>query len=130
MLPGSGWNELGRGVDGEGLREIVERFNSTVAGGLTPAGRPIPRVTLPSSFRSGDAVFSQDLRVAKIFRFADRYELNVFGEVFNLLNVANLDGYGVNVLEPSTFGQPNRRVTQVFGSGGPRAFQVGSRICF
>ena len=100
LLPGTGWNELGRGVDAAGLREIVERFNSTVAGGLTPAGRPIPRVTLPSSFRFGDSVFSQDLRVAKIFRFSDRYELNVFGEVFNLFNVANLDGYGVNLLEP------------------------------
>jgi len=130
LLPGTGWNELGRGVDAAGLRETVERFNPTVAGGLTPAGRPIPRVALPSSFRFGDSVFSQDLRVAKIFRFSDRYELNVFGEVFNLFNVANLDGYGVNLLEASTFGRPNRRATQVFGAGGPRAFQVGGRITF
>ncbi len=130
LLPGTGWNELNRGVDAAGLREIVERFNSSVAGGLTPAGQPIPPVTLPPSFRFGDSVFSQDLRVAKIFRFSDRYELNVFGEVFNLLNVANLDGYGINMLEPSTFGQPNRRVTQVFGSGGPRAVQLGARVSF
>src|SRR5690606_9622911 len=124
------WNELDRGVGAEGLREVVEPFNSGVAGELTPAGRPIPRVTLPSSFRFGDSVFSQDLRVAKILTFSERYELNVFGEVFNLFNVANLDGYGVNVLEPATFGQPNRRATQVFGSGGPRAFQIGTRLSF
>ncbi len=130
LLPGTSWNELGRRTDADGLREIVERFNSTVAGGLTPAGRPIPRMTPPSSFRFGDSVFSQDLRVAKIFRFSDRYELSVFGEVFNLFNVANLDGYGVNLLEQSTFGRPNRRATQVFGSGGPRALQFGARIGF
>ena len=130
LLPGTGWNELGRDVDAAGLREVVARFNSTVAGGLTPAGLPIPRVSLPSSFRFGDSVFSQDLRVAKIFRFSDRYNLNVFGELFNLLNVANLDGYGVNLLERATFGQPNRRATQVFGSGGPRAFQLGVRASF
>ena len=130
LLPGTGWNELGRGVDAGELREVAERFNSIVAGGLTPAGRPIPRVTLPSSFRFGDSVFSQNVRVAKIFRFSDRYELNVFGEVFNLFNVANLQGYGVNLLEPIAFGQANRRATQVFGSGGPRAVQVGGRISF
>ncbi len=88
LLPGTGWNEneLGRGVDDVRLREIVERFNSSVAGGLTPAGRPLPPVTLPSSFRFGDSLFSQDLRVAKPIRFQERYELNVFGGGFNLFN--------------------------------------------
>jgi len=109
---------------------VVERFNSTVVGGLTPAGRPIPPVTLPSRFRFGDSASSQDVRIAKILRFSDRYELDVFGEVFNLFNVANLDGYGVNILEPSTFGRPNHRASQVFGSGGPRTFQMGARISF
>jgi len=51
-------------------------------GGLTPAGRPIPPVTLPSRFRFGDSASSQDVRIAKILRFSDRYELDVFGEVF------------------------------------------------
>lgn len=104
MTSGTGWNGLGRGVDAAGLREIVERFNPTVAGGLKPAGRWIPRVTLPSSFRFGDSVFSQDLRVAKIFRLSDCSELNVFGEVLNLFNVTNLDGYGLNLLKPFAFG--------------------------
>jgi hypothetical protein len=80
LLPGTGWNELNRGVDPEGLREIVERFNASVAGGQTPAEQPIPPVMLPSSFAFGDSVFSQNVRVAKIFRFADRIELNVLCE--------------------------------------------------
>ncbi len=56
--------------------------------------------------------------------------LMLFGEVFNLFNTANLVNYGGNLLEPSTFGQPAGRFSQVFGSGGPRAFQVGTRLSF
>jgi hypothetical protein len=51
------------------------------------------------------------------------------GEVFNLYNAANLSGYSGN-LTSAGFGQPTSRVTQVFGSGGPRAFQLGARISF
>jgi hypothetical protein len=117
-------------VGADGLRDSVERFNASVEGGQTPAKQSILQVELPSGFAFGDSVFSQDFTVTTIFRSADRYALNVFGEVFNLFNVANLDGYGLNLPEPSTFGQPNRRATQAFGSGGPRAFQVGGRISF
>ena len=28
------------------------------------------------------------------------------------------------------FGQPASRITQVFGTGGPRAFQVAARISY
>ena len=44
--------------------------------------------------------------------------------IFNAFNVANLTS--------STFGQPTGRVGQAstFGSGGPRANQVGGRITF
>jgi len=71
-----------------------------------------------------------DFRLGKIIRFGERYELNVFGEVFNALNVANMTGYGTNVLDPSSFGQPASRISQVFGPGGPRAFQLGARLSF
>jgi hypothetical protein len=30
----------------------------------------------------------------------------------------------------ATFGQPTTRASQVFGSGGPRAFQIGARFTF
>jgi hypothetical protein len=54
----------------------------------------------------------------------------VFGEVFNLLNTANLINYGNNIANLSTFGRPGARVSQVFGSGGPRAFQLGARVTY
>jgi hypothetical protein len=56
--------------------------------------------------------------------------LIVFGEVFNLLNIANLSGYGGNIANPAQFGQPGERFSQIFGSGGPRAFQLSMRLNF
>jgi hypothetical protein len=54
----------------------------------------------------------------------------LIGEVFNLFNTANLVQYGGNLADPSTFGQPGARFNQVFGSGGPRSFQLGVRLGF
>jgi len=79
---------------------------------------------------SADRFFSMDFRLGKIIRFGERYELNIFAEAFNALNVANLTGYGTNALDPASFGQPASRITQVFGPGGPRAFQLGGRFSF
>lgn len=55
--------------------------------------------------------------------------LMLIGEVFNLFNTANLSGRSGNLLS-SGFGQAKSRVTQVFGSGGPRAFQFAARLSF
>jgi hypothetical protein len=130
LLPGTGWNELNRSLNKDDLRTVADQFNANFAGQRTATGQLISPVTLPSNFDFGDSVFSQDLRLAKIFKLSEHHELNVFGEVFNLFNVANLEGYSVNLADPNAFGQPNRRVTQVFGSGGPRAWQVGARLSF
>jgi hypothetical protein len=56
--------------------------------------------------------------------------LTVFGEVFNVLNTANLVQYDGNIANQAGFAQPGARFTQVFGSGGPRAFQLGMRVSF
>ncbi len=59
----------------------------------------------------------------------ERWRLTLLGEAFNLFNIANLSGRSGDLLSPG-FGQPTSRVTQVFGSGGPRAFQLGARVSF
>jgi hypothetical protein len=51
------------------------------------------------------------------------------GEAFNLYNAANLSDYSGDLTKVA-FGQPTRRFDQVFGSGGPRAFQLGARVSF
>jgi hypothetical protein len=50
-------------------------------------------------------------------------------EAFNLYNAANLTGYTGDVTR-ADFGQPTGRFTQVFGSGGPRSFQLAMRVSF
>jgi hypothetical protein len=50
--------------------------------------------------------------------------------VFNIFNTANLVQYSGNIANTAAFGQPSSRFTQVFGSGGARAFQLGVRLSF
>jgi len=54
----------------------------------------------------------------------------LFAEVFNLFNTANPVQYSGNIADTTAFGKPSLRVTQVFSSGGPRAFQFGARVTF
>ncbi|MGH9847744.1 MAG: hypothetical protein ACREEM_54340 [Blastocatellia bacterium] len=55
--------------------------------------------------------------------------MQLIGEAFNLFNIANLGGYS-GVLNSSRYGLPSSRRGQVFGSGGPRAFQFAARLAF
>ncbi len=132
---------LGKGyadfLSREELEALVDQYNSTYAGTLTPAGRAgvsanqrYPRITLPADFQLGDVFSSQDVRVMKAVRLADRSELRLIAEVFNVLNTSNLTNFNYNLVVPATFGKANQRVGQTFGSGGPRAFQLAARLSF
>jgi hypothetical protein len=77
-----------------------------MAGGTTPRGQLIPRINLPPSFEFGDSFYSLDLRLSRRFAMVENWRLTLIGEVFNVLNTANLSGYGVNLLQPEAFGQP------------------------
>ena len=126
------------------LNAFITQINA--AGGF--AGQPLPLVT--DSARFSDNFSSFDLRLSKQFRMNDRVSIEAIGEVFNLFNVTNVLGVSnvnysgfSNVLvrdnnDPSTpgfmrsssFGQPVTTAGGVFGSGGPRAFQLAARIVF
>ena len=68
--------------------------------------------------------------MTKIFRLhTERVRLSVFGECFNVFNIANLTFYNT-VLNAPNFGQATQRTPNIFGTGGPRAFQLGSRLVF
>lgn len=129
-LPGTSVNRFNRGLGKDDLRRFVEEFNQNFAGRFTPRNQPIPRITLPTDYEFGDNYLTQDLRLSRSFVFHEVYKLTLIGEVFNILNVANLSGYSGNLGNTATFGQPTRRVDQVFGSGGPRAFQFAAKISF
>ena len=130
LLPGSGTNQFNFGLGKGDLPSLVDRYNQTYAGkkGPNPA-QTFPRITLPANYDTGHVFNSQDVRVTKVFRYKERLDWQVFGEVFNLLNTANLSGYVDNLLAPS-FGQPTARFSSIFGTGGPRSFQLGTRLSF
>jgi hypothetical protein len=113
------------------LEKFVTQYNTSVAGTLTPSGTPFPTITLPSHpYQLGDILSSQDLRVEKTISLHERLQLRLIGEVFNVFNISNVTNFSYNLATPSTFGLPNQRVGQTFGSGGPRAFQIAARLSF
>ncbi len=130
LLPGSGTNQFNFRLGRSDLVRLVDAYNQAYAGkgGPNPA-QVFPTITLPSQFGFGRVFNSQDLRVTKAFRFGEHLELRVFTEVFNVLNYANLTGYENDLISPA-FGHPTARAGNVFGTGGPRAFQLGVRVRF
>src|SRR5262249_43795721 len=113
------------------LPRIVQSYNQEFAGYLTASGQIAPRITLPSNYSFNDSFFTQDLRLSRSFSLSrERVRLVLFGEVFILFITANLIQLSSNLSDPTSFGQPGARFSQVFGSGGPRAFQFGVRLSF
>ncbi len=129
LLPGTTVDAFNRGMGRTDLERLVGQFNSTYAGTKDAAGRSIPRLVLPAHYSFGDNLQSLDLRLSRSFVFREHWRMSLIGEVFNLYNKANLTGYSGD-LTSAGFGQPTSKATQVFGSGGPRAFQLAIRLAF
>jgi len=137
-LPGLAYGCLAAGCGKTDLANAVNAFNTQYAGTKNATGGTISPLALPTDYQLGDPMISQDFRVTKIIPIGERVKLNVFGEVFNAFNIANLSGYSFTLdtknanaaAQVYNFGQPTQRVNQTFGSGGPRAFQLGARFSF
>jgi hypothetical protein len=112
------------------LNAFLTAYNATL-----PVADRVPLA--PANARFNDAFSSVDVRLSKVFTFKERFKLEPIGEVFNLFNTTNIlgvsntnfSGFG-NVLGTGSFGQPITTAGGVFGSGGPRAFQIGGRFTF
>ncbi len=129
-LPGAGYNQFGINLGTGALAKYVAQFNRTYAGTVTPRGQDVPTLALPAHYSFGRNGTSEDFRLTKAFNLCqERLKLNLFGEVFNALNYANLGGFSGNLTSP-LFGQPTSLPSQILGSGGPRIFQVGGRVEF
>ena len=129
LLPGTTVGAFSSGMGRADLVRLVGQFNQTYAGTKDAQGRTIPSLTLPSQYSFGDNFHSLDLRLSRLFVSRERWRLSLIGEGFNVYNKANLSGYSGD-LTSAAFGQPTSRATQLFGSGGPRAFQFGMRVSF
>ena len=97
----------------------------------TAAPTEIPCRSPPANAKFNDDFSSLDVRLSKVFTFGERFRLEPVVEVFNLFNTTNIlgvsntnySGYG-NVLGTPGFGQPVTTAGGVFGSGGPRLFNL------
>ncbi|HZS10581.1 MAG TPA: carboxypeptidase regulatory-like domain-containing protein [Blastocatellia bacterium] len=129
-IQGVDFNCFNRGCGKDDLAKAVAAWNTKYPLGSKDArGQAIPQLTLPANYEFGDNFSSQDVRLTKKFTWREHYQLAVFAEMFNVFNVANLTGYNFTI-NSSAFGQPTQRTSQVFGSGGPRALQLGGRFSF
>ncbi|HET9314096.1 MAG TPA: TonB-dependent receptor, partial [Vicinamibacteria bacterium] len=128
---------------GAELNEFLRGLNAS--GGVD--GQLLPLVGDDARF--SDGFFSFDLRVSKAFALGQR-SLEAIAEVFNLFDTENILGVSTrnysgfsNVLvrdsqdpgspgylRSSSFGKPITTAGGVFGSGGPRALQLGLRFRF
>jgi len=130
-IPGVDYNCFNRGCGEEDLAQAVAAFNQRYAGARDARNQVIAPLTLPAEYQLGDSFSSQDVRITKTFNLGNSTtKLALFVEGFNVFNVANLSNYSFNLSNAATFGQPTQRAQQVFGSGGPRAFQLGGRLTF
>ena len=129
-LPWIANNQVNRSIHEADIPGFVQRFNDQYAGKKDAQGQTIRALpALPATYALGDSSISQDLRVTKTFRFGERVRVQAVGEVFNLFNIANLGGFSGD-LSSTRFGQPTSRISSVFGSGGPRAFQFALRFSY
>ena len=141
-LPGLEINTLARGTSKSELVRLVNDFNANFAGKPDARGGIIPPLFLPTRFEFGDNFQSHDVRFTKTVKMGERISLQGFVEVFNIFNISNLGGHttrldrgtisGTNFIAPTSFnfGQPTVRAGQNFGTGGPRAIQLGGRFSF
>jgi len=129
LLPGTHVNQFNRGLDKHMLQRLVTSYNASYAGQRDPHGLLLPLIMLPAHYGLGDPLFTQDARISRDIYFTPRTQLTLIAEAFNLCNIANYSGRSNNLLAAG-FGQPKDRVTQVFGSGGPRAFELSARLSF
>ncbi len=135
-VPGLSYNCFNYGCGKADITKAVAYWNANVAtaasGKKALNGATIPTLSLPSDYGFGTPIFSQDFRITKELAIKERFHFLVFGEFFNAFNIANLTYSATPVLNSAAFGQPTGRVGQAstFGSGGPRAIQVGGRFTF
>ena len=109
-----------------------------MCGARTPQNQVLPLIKLPDTFSNGDPFFSQDIRLTRLITIREKITLSLIAEAFNVFNIANLSGYGGGLnaqvapgqTQTFTFGLPSNRVNQIFGTGGPRAYQFAARLSF
>jgi hypothetical protein len=126
------------------LNDYLRSLNAS--GGID--GVPLPLVS--DTARFSDSFNSLDLRLSRRFAVSSRASLEAIVECFNVFIVTNILGVSKSnysgfantlardssdpsdpgFMRSSSFGRALTTAGGVFGSGGPRAFQIGLRAQF
>ena len=126
------------------LNAYLLKLNAS--GGI--AGVPLPLVGNDAKFN--DSFNSTDLRISRPFGIGHGAKIEPMLEVFNVFNITNIlgtsnlnysgfsnvlirdssDPSSPDFLKSSAFGHAVSTAGGVFGSGGPRAFQLAARVTF
>ncbi len=155
-LPGTAVNTFGRGQSVADIRRLVDEYNAKYPAPTNALLATIPRanrdalgsaypyVVLPANFANADSFLTHDLRLTRQVRVTEKVRMQIIAEGFNVFNIANMTGFSGTldrVTRPTVaggtptnptfnFGQATGRVNPIFGTGGPRAFQVAARLNF
>lgn len=145
-------------VSSGGARNLIDKYNSTVAGTLGPAAQSLiqaglftsdqltalqatltPVEPVPAGQVNNDWFYNTDLRLSKVIKIKERLTIEPMVECFNVFNVSNfarlntsLDGAPGDINGTPKGSEPTR-VGQGSGSFSPgiqRAFQFGIRVSF
>lgn len=131
--------------NGKELNAFINQIN---AGGGIPDFGPLPFVR--DDLKLGKSFASLDLRISKIIKITERFNVQGIAEVFNLFNRTNIrsssnfnfagfqnvlvrdseDPSDPGYLRSSSFGSKVQTAGGVFGTGGPRAFQFAVKLNF
>lgn len=140
-------NAIGREVkNSDQLNTLIARWNALPAcPGAYPCQAGGPIASVPAHINFFSPFSSIDLRLRKKFSFGDHVSLSLIGEGFNLANQVNIRGsntanfsgrnisigaYQQNAPVQTNFFSPASVAGGFFGSGGPRAFQLATRLEF
>jgi hypothetical protein len=100
----------GRETNAGNINKLLNKYNSTIAGTITPAGQALvdaqlfsepqlvslgataPTLPLaPDGQVNNDSFFNTDVRFSKVFKIGEHLQIEPQVEVFNLFNIANYD---------------------------------------
>lgn len=156
-LPGANRGAFGRSIGVNGLNKLINTYNSTIAGTLTPAGQALVDAglftqdqlvalgavaqTVPNADptqKENPLFYTTDLRLSWTWKVKEHLTIQPMADCFNIFNKTNISGPLSGVLSqgPGTINGTDAYFTRVgagsgsFSSGQPRAFQFGIRVSF
>lgn len=156
-LPGANRGSFDRSFGVGGLNNLISKYDSSIAGTLTPAGQALVDSGLftqaqllaigavaqtvdpvPADEKNNPLFYTTDIRLSWNWKVKEHLSIQPMVDCFNIFNKTNTQGPLSGILSgaPGTISGTEAYFTRVgagsgsFSSGQPRAFQFGIRVSF